>query len=88
MLKLVILPLQNHNISGVACSWLARLNKRNHGSSLQIILIPHFFFFFYCYYLFNEFKSTFLGVVWHTGKVLACGAVGHPFSFRQGQGTL
>ena len=27
------------------------------------------------------------GVVWHTGKVLACGAVGPWFNSLQGQGT-
>ena len=29
-----------------------------------------------------------MGVVWHTGKVLACGAVGPRFKPRQGQGIL
>ena len=28
------------------------------------------------------------GVVWHTGKVLACGAVGPWFNSWQGQGIL
>ena len=28
------------------------------------------------------------GVVWHTGKVLACDAVGPRFKPRQGQGIL
>ena len=32
--------------------------------------------------------STSMGVVWHTGKVLACGAVGPRFKPRQGQGIL
>ena len=29
-----------------------------------------------------------VGVVWHTGKVLACGAVGPRFNYQQDQGIL
>ena len=37
---------------------------------------------------FFETYCTSIVVVWHTGKVLACSAVGPWFNSRQGQGIL
>ena len=36
----------------------------------------------------TTFLTALRGVVWHTGKVLACGAVGPRFKPRQGQGDF
>ena len=43
--------------------------------------VHHFWLLQQCYYTIILFE-----VVWHTGKVLACGAVGPRFKPRQGQG--
>ena len=36
----------------------------------------------------DDITQVIVGVVWHTGKVLACGTVGPRFNSQQSQGIL
>ena len=42
----------------------------------------------FCYTEVQRAEYHYSGVVWHTGKVLTCGAVGPRFKPRQGRGDF